>query len=67
MTTQVSVQIVRLHMPVCVEVCREDGTIASVAVLKTPDAIFSDYVHSGQTFRVREMTTQEQFSLMQSS
>ena len=59
MTTKVKVELVQEHMPVCVEVLRSDGTVQHFAVLMEKGNATEDYVHSGQTIRVREMTTQE--------
>ena len=59
MTTKVQIKIVQFHMPVVVEVLRSDGTIQFTQVLSTTDGDVQEYVHSGQSLRVREMTTQE--------
>ena len=60
MTTKVSIGIVQEHMPIVVEVVRSDGTVAHTITLHSVTAQCQEYVHSGQTLRVREMTTAEQ-------
>lgn len=67
MTTKVKIGLAQKHMPVVVEVVRSDGTVSQTQTLSelgqevmfffTPKA--QEYVHSGQTLRIREMTTQE--------
>lgn len=42
-----------------VEVLRSDGTVQHTNALSEISAAASEYVHSGQTLRVREMTTEE--------
>ena len=59
MTTKVRIEIVQEHMPVIVEVLRSDGTIQHTSQLVSKGNAAEDYVHSGQTLRVREMTTAE--------
>jgi hypothetical protein len=60
MTTKVKIEIVQKHMPVVVEVLRSDGTVSHTQTLTEVGAGAAvEYVHSGQTLRVREMTTQE--------
>jgi len=59
MTTKVRIEIVQEHMPVIVEVLRSDGTIQHTCELDTTGNSVAEYVHSGQTLRVREMTTAE--------
>ncbi len=60
MTTKVKIEIVQRHMPVVVEVLRSDGTIQHTLRLTDLGEAAEEYVHSGQTLRVREMTTAEQ-------
>jgi hypothetical protein len=60
MTTKVQFQIVQEHMPVVIEVIRNDGTVAYTTTLQKLFDKANEYVHSGQTLRVREMTTEEQ-------
>jgi hypothetical protein len=59
MTTKVQISIVQEHMPVKVDVLREDGTVSHTFELYGPSAACQEYIHSGQTLRVREMTTAE--------
>lgn len=59
MTTKVKIEIVQKHMPVIVEVLGSDGTVRHTNALSEIGAAASEYVHSGQTLRVREMTTEE--------
>lgn len=60
MTTKVKVEIVQKHMPIVIEVLREDGTVQYTQTLNIVGGSgFEDYVHSGQKLLVREMTTQE--------
>lgn len=59
MTTKVKIEIVQKHMPVVIEVLRSDGTVSHTNSLSEIGASASEYVHSGQTLRVREMTTEE--------
>jgi PII-like signaling protein len=59
MTTKVRIEIVQEHMPVVVEVLDESGRVRYVATLQALTACTDEYVHSGQTIRVREMTTAE--------
>jgi hypothetical protein len=62
MTTKVKIEITQQHMPVVVvvEVLRSDGSISHMVTLSSIGVYVEEYVHSGQTLRVREMTTQEQ-------
>ena len=59
MTTKVKIEIVQKHMPVMVEVLRSDGTVSYTQTLSEIGSAAAEYVHSGQTLRVREMTTEE--------
>lgn len=59
MTTRVKIQIIQEHMPIVVETLRSDGTIAHHQIIRNKESIAEEYVHSGQTLRVREMTTAE--------
>lgn len=59
MTTKVKIEIMQKHMPVVVEVLRSDGTVQYTNSLSEIGATVSEYVHSGQTLLVREMTTEE--------
>jgi hypothetical protein len=59
MTTRVQVRLVQEHLPVIVEVLREDGSPARRVILEKIGDVVDEYVHSGQTLRVQEMTTQE--------
>lgn len=59
MTTRVKIEIVQKHMPIVVEVLRRDGTVSHTQTLSEIGSAASEYVHSGQTLRVREMTTEE--------
>ena len=59
MTTKVKIEIVQKHMPVVVEVVRSDGTVSQTQTLSELGQEAQEYVHSGQTLRVRELTTQE--------
>lgn len=59
MTTKVKIEIVQKHMPVVVEVVRSDGSIGQTQTLSEAGICAEEYVHSGQTLRVREMTTEE--------
>ena len=59
MTTKVRIEIVQDHMPVIVEVLRSDGTIQHTSQLASKGNAAEEYVHSGQTLRIREMTTAE--------
>lgn len=59
MTTKVKIEIVQKHMPVVVEVVRSDGTVSQTQHLSGQGQEAQEYVHSGQTLRVREMTTEE--------
>ena len=60
MTTKVKIEIVQKHMPVVVEVLRSDGTVSQTHSLREIGVAAEEYVHSGQTLRVREMTTEEE-------
>jgi hypothetical protein len=59
MTTKVKIEIAQKHMPVVVEVLRGDGTVSQTQTLSELGQEAQEYVHSGQSLRVREMTTQE--------
>lgn len=59
MTTKVKIGLAHKHMPVVVEVVRSDGTVSQVQHLSELGHEAQEYVHSGQTLRVRELTTQE--------
>ena len=59
MTTKVIIGIVQEHMPVVVELVGSDGRIYQTQTISKLDSAAYEYVHSGQTLRVREMTTQE--------
>jgi hypothetical protein len=59
MTTKVKIEIVQMHMPVVIETLRSDGTVQHTQTLAIADAAAEEYVHSGQSLRVREMTTEE--------
>jgi hypothetical protein len=59
MTTRVKIQIVQKHVPVIVEVLRSDDTVQIETVLHNSAQEVEEYVHSGQTIRIREMTLQE--------
>lgn len=59
MTTKVKIEIVQKHMPVVVETLRTDGTVQHTQTLSELGIGAEEYVHSGQTLRVREMTTEE--------
>lgn len=59
MTTKVTIQIVQKHMPVVVETLRSDGSVQYTQTLNDVGGGAEEYVHSGQTLRVREMTTEE--------
>lgn len=59
MTTKVKVELAQKHMPVVVEVLRNDGTIGQTRTISELGQSVEDYVHSGQTLRVREMTAEE--------
>ena len=59
MTTRVKVELDGKHMPVVVEVLRSDGKLAYIQVLRELGDVANEYVHSGQTLRIREMTTAE--------
>lgn len=59
MTTKVKIEIVQKHMPVIVETLRSDGTVQHTQTLSEIGVGALEYVHSGQTLRVREMTTEE--------
>jgi len=63
MTTKVRIEIVQEHMPVIVEVLRGDGTIQHTSQLALKGNAAEEYVHSGQTLRIREMTTAERHLL----
>lgn len=59
MTTKVKIGLAQKHMPVVVEVLRSDGAVGHTMTLTEIGQEWQEYVHSGQTLRVREMTTQE--------
>lgn len=59
MTTKVKVELAQKHMPVIVEVLRSDGTVGQTQTISELGQAAEEYVHSGQTLRVREMTTEE--------
>ena len=59
MTTKVKIWLAQMHMPVVVEVVRSDGTVSQTQTLSELGQEAQEYVHSGQTLRIREMTTQE--------
>ena len=59
MTTKVKIGLAQKHMPVVVDVLRSDGTVQYTQTLSELGHEAQEYVHSGQTLRVREMTTQE--------
>ena len=60
MTTKVKIEIVQKHIPVVVETLRSDGTVQHTQTLSEIGSCAEEYVHSGQTLRVREMTTEEE-------
>lgn len=60
MTTKVMAKIVQQHMPVIIEVLRSDDTVRHTFRLTEFGDAVEEYVHSGQTLRVREMATAEQ-------
>ena len=62
MTTKVKIEIVHANMPVVVETLRGDGTVQRTQVLDATDSDAEEYVYSGQTLRVREMTEEEKSS-----
>ena len=59
MTTKVKIELAQKHMPVVVEVVYPDGRVGQTQTLRELGVAAEEYVHSGQTLRVREMTTQE--------
>jgi hypothetical protein len=59
MTTKVEIMILQAHIPVIVETLRSDGTVSQTQTLSELGSSAAEYVHSGQTLRVREMTTEE--------
>jgi hypothetical protein len=59
MTTKVKIGLAQKHMPVVVEVVRSDGTVSQTQTLSELGQEAQEYVYSGQTLRVRELTTQE--------
>jgi len=59
MTTKVNISLAQKHLPVIIEVLGVNGAVQFVYTLTTLDQQFSDYVHGGQSIRVREMTTAE--------
>ena len=59
MTTKVKIELAHLHMPVVVEVVYSDGRIGATYTLRELGEDAEDYVHSGQTLRVREMSAAE--------
>ena len=59
MTTKVKIELAQKHMPVVVEVLRNDGTVGQTQTLSELGQAAEEYVHSGQMLRVREMTTAE--------
>jgi len=60
MTTKVRVELVQKHIPVIIEILRKDGSISQTQTISEFGAAVEEYVHSGQSMRVREMTTEEQ-------
>lgn len=59
MTTKVKIGLAQKHMPVVVEVVRSDGTVSQVQHLSELGQEAQEYVHSGQSLHIREMTTEE--------
>ena len=59
MTTKVKIGLAQKHMRVVVAVVRSDGTVSQTQTLSELGQEAQEYVHSGQTLRIREMTTQE--------
>lgn len=59
MTTKVKIEITQSHMPVVIETLRSDGTVAMTRRIVNIGDSGDEYVHSGQTIRVREMTSAE--------
>jgi len=59
MTTKVKIELAQKHMPVVVEVVYADGRVGQTQTLRELGIAAEEYVHSGQTLRVREMTAQE--------
>lgn len=59
MTTKVKIELAQKHMPVVVEVVYANGRVGQTQTLRELGIAAEEYVHSGQTLRVREMTTQE--------
>ena len=59
MTPKVKIGLAQKHMPVVVEVVRSDATVTQTQTLSELGQEAQEYVHSGQTLRIREMTTQE--------
>lgn len=59
MTTKVKIELIQENMPVVVEILASDGRLRYTQTLRAIGNAAEDYVHSGQTLRVREMTTEE--------
>jgi len=59
MTTKVKIELVQENMPVVVEIIGSDDRVRYRQTLRRIGNAAEDYVHSGQTLRVREMTAQE--------
>ncbi len=63
MTTRVKVELIQQHMPVVVEIMDGKGErVLYHQILEQSGTSAEEYVHSGQTIRVREMTTEEVFN-----
>ena len=58
MTTKVKIEITQKHMPVIVEILRED-VVTQTQTLSQIGEVVEEYVHSGQMLLVREMTIEE--------
>lgn len=59
MTTKVKIEIVQKNMPVVIETLRSDGTVQHTQTISEIGNVAEEYVHSGQSIRVRESTTEE--------
>ena len=64
MTTKVTIALAQKHLPVVVEMLRGDGTTAYTQTLTDLDQRVSEYVHSGQSIRIREMATAELHNIL---
>jgi hypothetical protein len=63
MTTKIKIEMVEKHMPIAIETIGSDGKISAKQYINDAGVSLVDYVHSGQSFIVREATQDEARSI----